>query len=66
MLLFSNRNKQCTAMEEECWMLVTASAEREAGYWMLVTASAEREAGCWIRTTTNVLFTGFFPHFTDI
>ena len=48
------------------WMLVTASAEREAGYWMLVTASAEREAGCWIRTTTNVLFTGFFPHFTDI
>ena len=47
-------------------MLVTASAEREAGCWMLVTGSAEREAGYWIRTTTNVLFTGFFPHFTDI
>ena len=37
----------------ECWILVTASAEREAGYWMLVTASAEREAGCWILVTAS-------------
>jgi hypothetical protein len=63
-------------------MLVTASAEREAGCWISVTASAEREAGmldaghceCGARSGYWILdkddnkcsFYRVFPHFTDI
>jgi len=43
----------CWILDTGYWMLVAASAEREAGYWMLVTASAEREAGCWILVTAS-------------